>query len=220
MERTEWLKQMRDQAEALYDRVSPEYWVKYGLYANATHRQYLQKFLELVTPNSTLLSAACGAGRYDGMLLEAGHSVVGIDQSAGMLARAKERFPEAQYQKLGLQEMDFHEAFDGAICVDAMEHVAPEDWPVILRNFQRALKPDGYLYFTVEVAPEEEVEMAFRQAQELGLPVVPGEWADNDEVYHYYPSMSQVREWLEQTGFALVEEGEGDGYHHFVTRKA
>ena len=62
MERTEWLKQMRDQAEALYDQVSPEYWVKYGLYANATHRQYLQKFLELVPPNSTLLSAACGAG--------------------------------------------------------------------------------------------------------------------------------------------------------------
>ncbi len=92
MERAEWLKQMRDKAEALYDHLSPGYWEKFGLYANETHREYLQKFLERVAPRSTLLSAACGAGRYDGMLLEAGHSVVGIDQSAGMLARAREHF--------------------------------------------------------------------------------------------------------------------------------
>ena len=69
------------------------------------------------------------------MLLEAGHSVVGIDQSAGMLARAREHFPEAQYEKISLQEMDFREAFDGIICMDAMEHVCPEDWPGILRKF-------------------------------------------------------------------------------------
>jgi cyclopropane fatty-acyl-phospholipid synthase-like methyltransferase len=219
MERAKWLKQMRDNAEALYDHVSPEYWVKYGLYANTSHQHYLQKFLELVPSNSTLLSAACGAGRYDGMLLEAGHNVLGVDQSSGMLARAKERFPKAQYQKLGLQEMDFHEAFEGTICMDAMEHVCPEDWPLVLRNFHRALKPNGYLYTTVEIAPEEEVEAAFRQGQEMGLPVVYGEWANNDDVYHYYPSLSQVREWLRQTGFSVVEEGEGDGYHHFVSRK-
>jgi hypothetical protein len=63
------------------------------------------------------------------------------------------------------------------------------------------------------------VKTAFQQAQESGLPVVYGEWI-NDEVYHYYPSMSEVREWLQQSGFDVVEEGEGDGYHHFVVRKA
>ena len=99
MERAEWLKQMRDKAEALYDHLLPGYWVKFGLYANETHREYLQKFLGRVAPHSALLSAACGAGRYDGILLKAGHSVAGIDQSAGMLAQAKERFPEVQYER-------------------------------------------------------------------------------------------------------------------------
>lgn len=102
--------------------------------------------------------------------------------------------------------------------MDALEHVPPEDWPIILHNFYRALKPGGYLYFTVELAEESEVEAAFRQGQEMGLPVVYGEWI-NDGVYHYYPSMPQVKEWLQEAGLELVEEGEGDGYHHIVTRK-
>jgi ubiquinone/menaquinone biosynthesis C-methylase UbiE len=62
------------------------------------------------------------AGRYDGELLDAGHHVVGIDQSAGMLERAREHFPQAQYEKMGLQEMNFHEQFDGAICGLAGDH--------------------------------------------------------------------------------------------------
>ena len=102
-----------------YNHFSPEYWIRFGLYENAAHREYLQKFLVRVPPQSNLLSAACGARRYDGFLLERGHSVVGIDQSAGMLARAREHFPENRHEKMGLQEMDFHEVFDGAICMDA-----------------------------------------------------------------------------------------------------
>jgi SAM-dependent methyltransferase len=241
MERAEWLKQMRDKAEALYDHLSPEYWVTFGLYANETHREYLEKFLGRVPPRSTLLSAACGAGRYDGMLLEAGHSVVGIDQSAGMLARARERFPGVRYEKIGLQEMNFREAFDGVICMDAMEHVCPEDWPGILRGFREALKPGGVLYFTLDLAEADEVEEAYERAKALGLPVVFGEVADKvdeayeqmkalgtvaipDEladaaVYHYHPSLEQVRTWVGQAGMAIDDEGTGNGYEHFVVRK-
>ncbi len=243
MERAEWLKQMRDKVEALYDHLSPGYWVKFGLYANETHLEYLQKFLELVPPQSDLLSAACGAGRYDGILLDAGHSVLGIDQSAGMLARAKDRFPEAQYEKLGLQEMDFGEAFDGVICIDAMEHVCPEDWPGILRRFREALKPGGVLYFTVDMtgADNDKVEEAYERAKGRGLPVVFGEVADEVEeayervkalgppevsgelsdpaVYHYHPLLEQVRAWIGKAGLEIEEEGTGNGYEHFVVRK-
>lgn len=241
MERAEWLKQMRGKAEELYDHLSPQYWVKFGLYANETHRQYLQKFLERVAPHSTLLSAACGAGRYDGTLLDAGHSVVGIDQSAGMLARARERFPGVRYEKIGLQEMDFREAFDGVICIDAMEHVCPEDWPEILRGFWKALRPGGVLYFTLDLADANELEEAFEQAKSRGLPVVFGELVSDVDlayecakasgmsvisgeladkaVYHYYPSLELVRAWIGQAGLAIEEEGTGNGYEHFVVRK-
>ncbi len=244
MERSEWLKRMRAKAEALYDDMSPEFWVHFGLYPNETHLIYLRKFLERLAPHSDVLSAACGAGRYDGLLLEAGHSVVGIDQSAGMLARAREHFPEVRYEKMGLQEMDFRKAFDGAICVDALEHVCPEDWPVILQCLHAALKSDGVLYFTVDRGEADEVQAAYERARAQGLPVVYGEVADQVEeaserlaalalagafeelaavsdaaVYHYHPSMEQVRAWLRRAGFVVEEEGSGTWYEHFVVRR-
>jgi len=242
MERTEWLKQMRRKAEALYDHFSPEYWVTFGFYENETHRTYLQKFLERVTPGGAVLSAGCGAGRYDGMLLDAGHPVVGIDQSAGMLRRAREHFPQASYEKMGLQEIAFHEAFDGVICMDAMEHICPEDYPEILRSFQEALKPGGVLYFTANTADTAEpgaLQAAYERAKERGLPVIFGEIADgvdeayermkagqlvtaevkDGDVYHYFPPLEQAREWIVQAGLTIEEEGEGSDYYHFMARK-
>ncbi len=242
MERAEWLKQMRQMAEALYDHIAPDYWGTYGLYENETHLRYLQKFLERVGSGGTILSAACGAGRYDGMLLKTGRSVVGIDQSDRMLARAREHFPAAHYEKMGLQEMEFHEVFDGAICMDAMEHISPEDWPGIMKRFSEALKPAGLLYFTVEVPEPDELQASYERAKRMGLPVVFGELADETEaayqqvkalqsqsvpgelasvdVYHYYPSVEQVREWIRQAGLTTEEEGVGSGYYHFMARKA
>ena len=150
MDRAEWLKLMRKRTELLYDRFSSRYWVTWGVNIEETHHEYLQKFLERVTKGGTILSAACGAGRFDGLLLEAGHNVVGVDQSAKMLALAKEHFPGVEYEKMALHEMNFREMFDGAICMDAMEHICPEDYPGILQGFQEALKPDGVLYFTAD----------------------------------------------------------------------
>jgi len=72
VERAEWLKKVRAQAEALYDHIAPAYWVKFGMYPDATHRQFIEKFLGRLGAQSAILDAACGAGRYDGMLLEAG----------------------------------------------------------------------------------------------------------------------------------------------------
>ncbi len=246
MDRAAWLKKMRTQAETLYDHLAPAYWVTFGFYANATHHQFIEKLLARLGPQSALLDAACGAGRYDERLLEAGHSVLGIDQADNMLARAREHFPQARYPqlrytKIGLQEMDFEASFEGAICIDALEHISPEDWPGIVARFQKALKPGGMLYVTVEVPNADEVRAAYERAQARGLPVVWGEVVDesganylratatdwqtlageqaDQAVYHYYPSPEQVHAWFNQAGLIIEEEGTGDGYTHLLARK-
>ena len=83
---------------------------------------------------------ACGTGKYFAMVLDAGRRVVGTDQSTGMLARARARFPAVPLERVGLQELDFEAEFDAVMCIDAMENVPPEDWPTVVGNLRRALR--------------------------------------------------------------------------------
>ena len=246
MERAEWLKHMRSMAEKMYDIYSPGYPDVFGRYENGSQRAFIQKLLARLDPRGTILSAACGAGRYDGFLLDAGHNVVGTDQSCGMLEQARKQYPQVHYKKVGLQEMDFHEVFDGAICMDAMEHICPEDWLEILSRFADALKPGGLLYFNsdpLEQCDTAELQEAYERAKDMGLPVIYGEVADkvdasyeqvrareqrkdfepgdaeDSSVYHYHPPLAQIHAWLNQAGFAVEEEGDGSCYHHILARK-
>jgi SAM-dependent methyltransferase len=223
MDRITWLREMRRDCEEQYDtRWAPFYGEKWGLYSNTKHQQFIQEFLSLLPQRSTILDAACGAGRYLPFLLKEEHFIIGIDQSQGMLARAKAKFPGVQFEKVGLQEMAYQEVFDGAICMDAMENICPEDWTLVLDNFHRAIKRHGCLYFTTETIEtaedEDEIKQAFKKAREAGLPVVYGEWPD-EGVYHYHPTNQQVKKWVQQTGFEVLKEGEGDDYYHLMARK-
>jgi len=240
MERAEFLKQMRSMAEALYDHFSNYYWTVWPGKVDEFHHHYLQKFLGLIDQPGVILSAACGAGRFDGLLVEAGHHVLGTDQSARVLDRAREHFPmeafpQIRYEKVGMQEMCFQEEFDGLICMDAMEHISPEDWPVIFINFFQALKPGAPLYLTADARDAAEIKASYEHALTMGLPVVYGEIADEVEaayqhaldtgevvdqcVYHFVPPLEQVLLWLAQTGLGVVEVGDGGEYHHILARK-
>jgi cyclopropane fatty-acyl-phospholipid synthase-like methyltransferase len=222
MDRLTWLREMRRDCEEQYDNYAPLYGERYGLYSNITHQEFIQEFLSLLPPSSMILDAACGAGRYLPFLLEKRHTVIGIDQSEGMLAKAEAKFTGVRFEKIGLQEMAYREVFDGAICMDAMENVSPEDWPLVLANFHRALKQNGHFCFTAETienTDENEIQQAFERAQQTGLPVVYGEWPD-EEVYHYYPTNQQVKEWVQQARFEILKEGNGEKwYFHILVRK-
>jgi SAM-dependent methyltransferase len=219
MDRLAWLREKRRLAGERYDTLfAPTYDEQWG-HINATYRRMLSRFLDLCPPGCTVLDAACGTGKYWPLILASGRAVRGFDQSAEMLRRAHARFPDVPTEKMGLQDLHETATVEGMICMDAMEFVPPEDWPAVCCNFHRALTPDGHLYFTVEIAPEDEIRAAFRAGQEMGLPVVHGEWA-HEGGYHYYPPLDQVRRWLDETHCALVDEAVGDGYHHCIVAKA
>lgn len=228
MNRTDWLREQRRLAEEHEDNIyAPIYDQNWGE-IDPLHERFFSRFLGLCPPRGLVLDAACGTGKYWPMILASGRSVLGIDQSQGMLARAGEKFPEVPVEKVGLQEMSYQDGFDGAVCMDAMEMIPPEDWPRVLGNFYRAIKAGSYLYFTVEITSQEEIDQAFADAQRAGLPVVYGEWAYEGGfhgdwaqagAYHYYPQLEQVREWLQASGLRLVDEAEAGEYHHFLVQK-
>ncbi len=197
---------------------APIYDQNWGGYINESHRTMLERFLAACPPRATILDAACGTGKYWQLILDSGRSVVGIDQSREMLKIAQRKHPGVPVRKLGLQELADRDAFDGIVCIDAMELVFPEDWPLVLQNFHRALRDRGLLYLTVELETPEALADAYCAGREAGLPVVEGE-VTREGGYHYYPPIPRVRAWLGEACFSIEAEAEGDDYHHILARK-
>jgi SAM-dependent methyltransferase len=222
MNRQAWLADQRVSAEERYDRLySPTYDDDSGPIPG-THRPYVERVIESCPPGDVILDAPCGTGRYFQMVLEAGRTVVGIDQSAGMLAQARARFPEVVLENVGLQELEFDGQFDAVMCIDAMEYVCPEDWPRVLANLHRAVRGSGLIYLTVEQIDSAEIESVFAEARASGLPVVYGENVRRGGGYHYYPTPDRVSGWLAAEGLEIVDQGitraRTYDYWHIVAR--
>jgi SAM-dependent methyltransferase len=226
MNRTDWLKLKRHEIEERYDRLwAPIYDKNWGADIDPIHAGLITHLVKTCPATGSILDAACGTGKYWPILIGSGRRFTGIDQSRAMLDRATRKYPQVRVKKFGLQEMNFQDAFDLILCMDAMEMVFPEDWLKVLANFQRALKPAGQLYFTVEIAEQDMLDRDYQAGIDLGLPVVFGEsvFSTGDGAdeggYHYYPSMDQVREWISVTGFTIKVEAESNDYHHFWVEK-
>lgn len=223
MNRAEWLAERRAAVEEDYTRDAPTYDEGYDP-ATQLHRQFVGRLVDTCPEGGTVLDAACGTGPYMRMVLDAGRKVVGADQSVGMVERARAKHPEVRVEVIGLQELGFEGAFDGAMCIDAMEHVPPEEWAKVLANLREALKPGGHLYLTVEeVGDRDTLDRAFAEATAAGLPAIHGEdVGDGTGGYHFYPDREKIRRWLTEAGFSLLEEAEEQigewGYYHLLVR--
>lgn len=219
MERRAWLDEQRLKVEQKYDRLySPTYDEDDGPIP-PMHRRFVEQLIELSPPGGRILDAPCGTGRYFSMVLDAGRSVVGVDQSAGMLAKAHAKHPDVVVEKRRLHELEFDGAFDAAMCVDAMEYVFPEDWPIVLSYLRRAVRPGGLVYLTIEQVSPAEIATVYEEAKADGLPVVHGENIRRGG-YHYYPPQHRVSGWLEGAGLRVVDEAisrhTNYAYHHVL----
>jgi 2-polyprenyl-3-methyl-5-hydroxy-6-metoxy-1,4-benzoquinol methylase len=183
-----------------------------------SHAAALTALLALTRPAGTVLDAACGTGKYWPRILASGRTVIGTDQSAGMLEQAQRKHPDVPVAAIGLQELRFDRLFDAVICVDALENVGPEDWPLVFERLVAAARPGAPLWLSVELADAAEVGLAVESARAAGHPVVEGEVHDGVG-YHFYPTRERVLGWIDATGLAVVDESDGDDYWHLILRR-
>ena len=95
-------------------------------------------------PRGVALDAACGTGRHTAYLASLGHTVIGVDTSAAMLERAREKVPDAEFHEADLHDLPLPaNHVDLVVCALALIHV-PALRPV-LAEFVRALRPGGHL---------------------------------------------------------------------------
>jgi len=109
------------------------------------------------------------------------------------------------------------------LTIEAMQHIPPEDWPGVLANLRRAVRPGGPVYLTVQDLHQHHLQRAFESLCARRLPAVRGELAEPDTPgYHYFPGRDQAADWFGRQGLAIVDEGfwrgNGWGHHHFLLR--
>jgi SAM-dependent methyltransferase len=221
IDRLTWLAERRAAIEASYDAGAIDY--DRHEYPTTSHGSFVARLLAACPEGGIVLDAPCGTGRYFEPVVRSGRQVVGVDQSAGMLAQARARDLASSLEQVRLQELGFVAAFDAVMTIDAMENIPPEDWPVVLGNLHRAIRSGGPIYLTVEEVDPGEVDAAFAELRARGLPAVHGEVIQGDVAgYHYYPGRDQVIRWLSAEGLELVDEAfdqeDGWGYRHLLLR--
>lgn len=95
-------------------------------------------------PLGVALDAACGTGRHAAYLASLGHTVIGIDSSPEMLARAREKVPDGEFYEGDLHDLPLEDgSVDLVVCAIALTHVP--DLDRALTEFVRVLRPDGHL---------------------------------------------------------------------------
>jgi SAM-dependent methyltransferase len=219
VDRATWLRERLEAVQADYDAEAATY--DDTQYPTTSHTVFIDRLTATCPPDGIVLDAPCGTGRYFGRIRDAGRRVVGIDQSAGMLDQARRRGLADRLDDVRLQEMDFVDAFDAAMTVDAMENIPPEDWPRVVANLRRAVRPGGHLYITVEEIDDADIDAAWAENQRRGLPAVRGEVIEGDVAgYHYYLGRDRVRGWLAAEGLKIVDEAtdqeDGWAYWHLL----
>ncbi len=215
-ERNSWLLDKRREVEERYDRVfSSDYDLRFPN-VGPVHREFVAMVAETLNEDSWVLDVGCGTGKYWKTIFNAGARVIGVDLSAQMLQRAKEKYPFVTVHRQAAQDLDMHETFDAVLFIDVFEMIGPEDWPLVLSNLRGVLKRGGILYFTVPDRPSQaELEQSLALSRRRGIPAVMGELAHGLS-YEFFPTDQQVQEWLGETALMVTRSESGDGYRHYL----
>jgi ubiquinone/menaquinone biosynthesis C-methylase UbiE len=176
-----------------YDNIALDY---------AQHRQVhpgvLRSLLSTsgVDCDSKVLEVGCGTGNYTLALEQlVGPSCWGIDPSAGMLARARERSGGVHFQLGQAERLDFpQDFFDLAFSVDVIHHVGERS--AYFREVYRVLKAGG------KVCTVTDSEAIIRQRQPLAVYFPETVAVDLGR----YPPIAELRDLMGEAGFGEMTE--------------
>lgn len=128
-----------------------------------------------LSPRHHVLDVGCGTGLASRPLIENAFRVTGVDVSAQMLQKARERFPTATFVEGSAETLPFEPGtFDVAISAQVFHRV---DRPKAMAELVRVLKPGGIvgIWWKVLMDHDPVAQLRTRVAEQMGV-VVPQSW--------------------------------------------
>jgi ubiquinone/menaquinone biosynthesis C-methylase UbiE len=148
-------------ARTAYDAIAAVYadQFKDTLDDRPTERGLIAAFAELVRrgPDGTVADLGCGPGHIAAHLHGLGLSVLGVDQSAEMLAIGRARYPDVRFALGSMLQLGLADGSCRAVLSRAsIIHLPPALLPAALAEFARVLAPGGWLLLSFQAADEPE----------------------------------------------------------------
>jgi len=113
--------------------------------------------LSKIRSSDDILDMGCGTGRFTIPLAQVARKVTGLDVSAAMIAKAREKAEEAglsiDFREADMENMPFLDnSFDTVICMLALMHIPIESRQRVFTEASRVLKPGGTMIVSVKNA--------------------------------------------------------------------
>ncbi|WFE25496.1 methyltransferase domain-containing protein [Solwaraspora sp. WMMD791] len=152
---SDFLRTTRDS----YDAIVDEYvrGVRTALDEAPLDRAMLGLFAELVlsTGNRAVADVGCGPGRVTVLLAGYGLDAVGVDLSPGMIAHARQAYPQLRFDVGSMLELDLPDGgLGGLLAYFSIIHLPYDRRPAAFAEFHRVLAPGGYVMLVFQVGDE------------------------------------------------------------------
>lgn len=151
-------------------------------------RAWMERLLELIPVGGSILDIGCGSGQpIARFLIERGYRLTGVDSSATLIARCKERFPDHEWLVGDMRSLSLGRPFQGLIAWNSFFHLDQDSQRAMFPIFREHAGPGAPLLLTT--GPE---------AGEL-----IGSFA-GEPLYHASLSPAEYRELLTDNGFEVI----------------
>lgn len=153
-------------------------------------------------PGMAVLDLCCGHGNASAALIETGATVTGLDFSPAMLARARERVPQATFVEGDAADLPFEDGrFDAVVCNIGFGHLPDAD--AVLTEIARVVRRGGIAampsWREPEVSPT--FQILFSAVKAHGDPTL----APPAPEFHLFSKRPDAKKALAAAGFSSLE---------------
>ena len=190
-----------ESARRSYDAVAEAYAAKFTgeLAHKPLDRALLAALIEQAGPGAPIADIGCGPGHVAAWLAGHGATAAGIDLSGGMVAAARERYPDLDFRQGDLLALPAQDGeFAAAVVFYSIIHLEPGELPRACAELHRVLRPGGFVLVSFHIGAE------VRHADEF-----LGHEVDVDFHFLLVPDVAAA---LEQAGLTVQAQLERTSY--------